>query len=217
MTRSTSIFSVVIVNAKSVAAGALLIAACGSLVVGCGSPNDSSDVALPPVSTGPAIAPGADGVFEVSATTSLATESSTTYANDSVADDHFTLVIDSNIVTLSLPHDAQPDAINVLRPGAPVLGVERWMTECCWLSLVVQNQRPRFEDSALAETFGGVGLDWDLYSIEREDFAASEAVAATDAIAISISAQVRFPGEAPVERAAELVRAVAQTVRLETE
>jgi hypothetical protein len=112
-----------------------------------------------------------------------------------------------------LPHDAGPDPMGEFTPPDFVIDSRRWMTDCCWLTLTVQSERPLHPDEQLVETVQANGLEWTFYDTGDEGFL-QIAVTAVDDISISIATQQRFDGDESTPEALETVRAMVDTVEV---
>lgn len=142
------------------------------------------------------------------------TEFSTVPVSVDSAEERFTVEVNGSLITLALPSDARPDPVHAAPSGGSVLAAERWMTDCCWLSIVTQNQRPLFAESMRIGAIDIGQMNWELYDLSKEGFSAFEAVTTTNEFSASISAQVRFPEETPNESARDLVRSVVETIEI---
>jgi hypothetical protein len=81
------------------------------------------------------------------------------------------------------------------------------MTDCCWLMLTVQTERPLHPDEQLVGTVDANGLEWELYDTGEEGFLQI-------AVSISIATQQRFEGDKSKPAATDTVRAMVDTLEV---
>lgn len=125
----------------------------------------------------------------------------------------FRIDVDRYQIDLVLPVDAGPDPMGEFTPPDFVIDSRRWMTDCCWLSLTVQNEPPLYPDEQLVETIRANDLEWTLFDTGEEGFLQS-AVTTVNDISISIATQQRFSGNESTPEASQMVRALVESLRV---
>lgn len=112
-----------------------------------------------------------------------------------------------------LPVDAGPDPMGEFTPPDFVVESRRWMTDCCWLMLTVQNERPLHPDEHSLGTVQANGLEWTLYDTGDEGFL-QIAITTVNDISISIATQQRFQGDESAPEASEMVRSMVDSLKV---
>ena len=194
---------------------ASVVAVCG--FVGCGSeaspsgaPDESQPFdSLPTVSAEPTTAPSTQ--VDAQAPTTVAVTTTVSEPGAEAIDIH----VEGYRIEVVVPDDAESDPLGNLEPEGSVVANQRWMTECCWLSVTVQNERPRFPDSQLLESVDVNGLEWNLHDAGGEDGTEIDAITTVGDISVTVASQDRFPTEEAAQSSTELVRSVAETALIE--
>lgn len=191
------------------------VAACGSEPAPVAEPASRPVDSLPTVgSTSPQLnaAPSTTLATEITAVSEPSTTSGksvdTVLVGELVRIDLARYQIDS-----VLPADAGPDPMGEFTRPDFVIDSRRWMTDCCWLMLTVQNERPLHPDEHIVETVQANGLEWTLYDTGDEGFL-QIAVTAVDYISISIATQQRFDGDESTPEASEMIRAMVDALEV---
>jgi hypothetical protein len=190
------------------------LAACGS------EPAPGAAPAAQPVDSLPAVATTApDGVAPTTTsvpTTVAANETVTTIGEPVVTEpdgEPVWIELDRYQIKAVVPADAGPDPMGEFEPPDFVVDSRRWMTDCCWLMLTVQTERPLHPDEQLVGTVDANGLEWELYDTGEEGFL-QIAVTTVDDLSISIATQQRFEGDESKPAATDTVRAMVDTLEV---
>jgi hypothetical protein len=123
-----------------------------------------------------------------------------------------TIESDLGLVSFVLPDDVGPYPFS--SPALPefVVGYGRWLVDCCYLTIALQNLDPPIPDEERISDFERNGLTWSLYDSGPRDGTEIIAKASTGALTVLVSAQVRFPDEAPERVAQRVVEQVARSL-----
>ena len=171
-----------------------------SALVGCGSEASPS--------TAPVGSESVDSLPMIESTLApvvpVETESSTTIAVDTtvgapaVDTEVSGIDVDGFRIEVGLPVGAEPDPFGGLEPEGSVLENHRWITECGWLSVTVQSERPRFPANQFRETVEAGGVEWQLHDAGGEDGTQIDATTTIGNISVTVASQDRFPNEESV-------------------
>lgn len=120
-----------------------------------------------------------------------------------------TIESDLGLVSFVLPDDVGPYPFPP--PVLPefVVGYGRWLVDCCYLNIALQNLDPPMPDEERISDFETNGLTWSLYDSGPRDGTEITAKATSGALTVLVSAQVRFPDEVPGGAAQRVVEQVA--------
>lgn len=190
------------------------LAACGSDSVPGAAPAAQPIDSLPAVVT---TAP--DGVASTTTsvpTTVAANEAVTTIGEPVVTEpdgEPVRIELDRYQIDAVVPVDAGPDPMGEFEQPDFVVDSRRWMTDCCWLMLTVQTERPLHPDDQLVGTVDANGLGWEFYDTGEEGFL-QIAVTTVDGLSISVATQQRFEGDESTPAATETVRAMVDTLEV---
>lgn len=123
-----------------------------------------------------------------------------------------TIVSDLGLVSFVLPDDVGPYPFPP--PALPefVVGYGRWLVDCCYVSIALQNLDPPMPDDERISDFETNGLTWSLYDSGPRDGTQITAKATSGALTVLVSAQARFPTEAPEGPAQRVVERVARSL-----
>jgi hypothetical protein len=202
-------------SAKASIVSALTVA---SMLVGCGAEADPVGGQPLPAPTATDRTVGAESDSSLPSTTSTQpSTTSTTGATtgDALVSDTVSIEVDEYRIVATLPRDAKPDPLGDVAPERSVIQNRRWMTECCWLSVTSQTERPRFPDSQLQDTVDVNGLEWEIYDAGGEDGTEIDAVTSIGAISITVATQQRFPDRQFERTPTELVRSMVDALIVE--
>lgn len=189
-----------------IAGGALALSACGESSGTEAQAVPSADVSSP--SSLPTAM--AEPVAATIASSTLAESVDTRAAGGPLRID-----VDGYKIEAVVPADAGPDPLDDgQEPAGFVLDDNRWMTDCCWLVLTVQDQRPLYPDKQMTGSAQVNGLEWTFYDTAEEG-SIQVAITTVDTISVSVGAQERFPGDEAHARAAETVRSMVDTIKVE--
>lgn len=87
------------------------------------------------------------------------------------------------------------------------------MTDCCWLSLTVQDERPLHPDDQLVETIRSGDLEWTLYDSGDEGYL-QIAVTTVNELSISIATQQRYEGDESTPAASQMIREMVENLEV---
>lgn len=108
-----------------------------------------------------------------------------------------TIESDLGLVSFVLPDDVGPYPEPTRALPDFVVGYGRWLVDCCFLSIVLQNLDPPFPDEEQSNDFESNELTWSLYDSGPRDGTEITAKTTTGALTVLVSAQVHFPAETP--------------------
>lgn len=189
-----------------------------SLLVGCGAEADpvGGQPLLAPTATDRPMGAESDTSLPSTASTQPSTTSTTgATMGDAPVSGTVSIEVDEYRIVATLPRDAEPDPLGDVAPEGSVIQNRRWMTECCWVSVTSQTERPRFPDSQLQGTVDVNGLEWEIYDAGGEDGTEIDAVTSIGAISITVASQQRFPDRQFERTPTELVRSMVDGLTVE--
>ena len=152
-----------------------------------------------------------------STTTTQPATASTAVATtvDALASDVVSIEVNECRIVVALPGDAEPDPLGDVSPEGSVIQNRRWMTECCWLSVTSQDERPRFPDHQRQDTVEVNGLEWEIYNAGGEDGTEIDAVTSVGPISVTVATQQRFPDRQSEQTPTEPARLMVGTLTIE--